>query len=101
MAHTLQERLCAGLEARGHIEVVREAGSYCRFERTYSESGRVTSYYFVGVNGGLRIGRVKSESRSIGDPTRQTEVYKKLLAEGDSALAMQKLGVTNPDALDF
>jgi len=79
--HTYKERLVAGLLADG-------------WRREQHTGAKVPGYVkpgmkkvFVGVNGALRTGSCKSSSWSVGDPTRVTVFYKKLLDLGDAALA--------------
>lgn len=99
---TFHDRLVAGLVSRGY-RIVDGSGRYTKLARSdlRSKSTGKPFYIFVGPNGALRAGVNITDSRSHGDAGRQTTLYVDLLAEGDSALAMQKLGVTNPDALDF
>lgn len=80
MTDTYHDRLVAGLEAMG-------------FRRDTNErTGRYSAYYnlakpevkiYVGPNGALRKGPCVARSYSIGQPTRQTGMYKTLLAAGE------------------
>lgn len=103
--HTFHDRLCAGLEARGYKRV-DGGGRYTKFWKPAEVlagtiAGKDKVFCFVGPNGALRSGRNITESRSYGDAGRQTALYTAILAAGDSALNMQKLGVTDSAALDF
>lgn len=99
---TFHDRLVAGLTSRGY-RIVDGGGRYTKFTRSdlRSKSTGKSFYIFVGPNGALRAGVNVTDSRSIGEPARQSTLYIGLLTDGDAALAMQKLGVTNPAALDF
>ena len=80
MKATYCERLCAGLTADGWTEV-KGRSHYREFSR---QGWR--DKLFVGPAGALRKGECASRSVSIGDPVRQTEEYKRVLAEGDKVL---------------
>lgn len=72
---TYQERLCAGLLAMGFQPNANRSGKYIAF--TANTKG---DYYFVGPAGALRFGRCSSASFSIGDPTRRTAIYERILS---------------------
>lgn len=83
MAKTYQERLVAGLKAKGWVADAGDRSKYQAF--THAEKpGRKL---FVGPNGALRSGDCASRSFSIGDAARQSEFYTAVLAAGDKALA--------------
>lgn len=81
MANTYQERLIAGLKAKGWREDRTDKSKYTAFT-TAGVSGKL----FVGPNGALRQGDCASKSHSIGRPTTQSKVYLQFLVAGDQAL---------------
>ena len=81
MKHTLKTRLEAGLQALGF---------FCG-PRTQHGWGHVEypgQRIYVGKNGGLRRGRCRSQSHSIGGPSNQTPFYCLCLTMGDDQLAV-------------
>lgn len=82
MKRTLEERLVAGLIAEGWREDRDERSNL----RGFRHAGLADCKRFVGKAGALRQGPCRSKSFSIGDPTRQTLIYKRILAAGDSTL---------------
>ncbi len=83
---TYQERLIAGLTAMGYKPDPTNKSHYKAFVHPQSD-GRL----FVGTNGALRSGRTASSSHSVGDPSRQTGFYTKVLAKGDAAASEAKV----------
>lgn len=81
--HTFKERLIAGLKAMGYRQVENERSHYTAF---YNPTSKLTTRYFVGDAGALRMGSKASHSWSIGCPADKTGSYLKLLAVGDKAL---------------
>ena len=70
---TYQERLITGLTRLGYTKCLNEKSKYVSF---YIDGGQKL---FIGKSGALRIGDCASNSRSIGDPSRQTKLYAKVL----------------------
>lgn len=70
---TFKERLIKSLQARGFV--AEENGKYVKLTKPGMRP------LFVGKSGALRTGGCSSQSRSIGDPANQTQIYKQLLAE--------------------
>lgn len=83
-APTYEERLVAGLTALGYPEAKSSSSKFRAFKRV---DGR---FYFVGRAGALRVGRVVSDSYSVGDPGNQTGLYSTALLAGDRALGNVK-----------
>lgn len=77
---TFQDRLCAGLRSEGWRETDRSA-RYRVFVRKDTRNK-----FFVGVNGALRYGPTRSNTRSVGDPSSQGTVYTQILTAGERAL---------------
>lgn len=94
---TFAERLIAGLKAMGYHEDPRPGTSkYIVLHRNGADrKGRV----FVGPNGALRKGSAVSGSLSVGDPSHQTSIYQRILAEGDKALSLTAEGKVDSKAL--
>jgi len=89
---TYKERLEAGLLALGWHAVETASGKYSAFAKDIR-----TPILYIGNAGALRAGACASQSHSIGDPSRQTAFYVKVLAAGDQALAAlpQAMGTSN------
>jgi hypothetical protein len=79
--HSIADRLGAGLRALGYTESPCSSRKYQMFrQRGYRN-------YFVGKSGALRCGDTASGSWSMGCPGDVTPTYRKVLREGDKALA--------------
>ena len=89
---TFKERLIAGLKASGAVEDPVGRSHYTELKRPGEQSK-----YFVGAYGALRKGKCASRSRSIGDPSNQTQAYLKYLALGDAELAKSEPHQPNAD----
>lgn len=74
---TYAERLEAGLLASGWFKVTTASGKYQAFKRDNDPL-----LLFVGPAGALRRGACASRSHSIGDPSRQTKFYARMLEKG-------------------
>lgn len=77
MAKTYAERLKRGLTRMGYSEDKNGRSKYAEFVRAGSKR------LFVGPAGALRAGDCATRSHSMGDPVRQTDWYKSVLAKGD------------------
>ncbi len=89
---TYEIRLATALFKRGYVEDKLDKSRYRAFKREGNKAK-----VFVGQFGALRTGEVASRSRSIGDPQNQTEIYKKLLAEG-AAASHEYLSLATPSS---
>lgn len=78
---TYQERLAAGLTAMGFTEIKSKSSKF----RCFVKEGM--RRYWIGKAGALRAGDSVSRSWSMGCPGDETSTFRKVLAEGDQALA--------------
>lgn len=93
---TYEQRLIAGLVAMGWQEDRTDRSRYTAFRKLGAES-RV----FVGPSGALRIGANASSSHSIGDPSRQTAAYLRVLNAGNpNVLVLQALAQVSATPLE-
>lgn len=76
MAKTLKQRLEQGLQGLGYVRTRQPRSGMECWQKPGSEN-----YVFVGVNGGLRIGKSKSESFSIKDSGFYRDILKQVAAE--------------------
>jgi len=88
---TFRERLIAGLLANGWKEDKADKSRYPAFHNPEH-----VKKLFVGKNGALRSGRCASKSQSVGLPVHQTELYKRILADGDKVLELARLAPKTP-----
>lgn len=84
MAKTYHERLEAGLLALGYQRDPNNRSG--KLDAYLSPKGGEVRVW-LGRAGALRVGRTVAASRSIGDPSNQTPVYKHALDLGDRRLA--------------
>ena len=74
---TYRERLEHGLVALGFTLEPARTGKYTVWRYKGAREA-----LFVGAAGALRRGECATRSHSIGDPVRQTNVYREVLAAG-------------------
>ncbi len=77
MKLTFKERLIAGLLAMGYVVDNTDKSRYTAFVKLGQKRK-----LFVGENGALRVGRCASKSFSLGDPSRLSDDYQRVLAVG-------------------
>ena len=93
MCMTYEQRLIAGLLEMGWQEDKTDRSRYTAFRKLGTDT-RV----FVGPSGALRTGRNASASHSIGDPSRKTAIYNKVLAAGDPKARVLAALAATPEA---